>query len=41
MIDLIAKYFDAVGATLAEIDHGTPEAQFLVGAGNIDQAFYG
>ena len=39
-IDLIAKYFDAVGATLAEIDHGTPEAQFLVGAGNIDQAFY-
>ncbi len=39
-IELIAAHFDAVGATLAEIDHGTPSTQFLVGAGNIDREFF-
>jgi len=39
-VELIVQYFDAVGVTLAEIDHGAPEAQLLVGTGSIDHAFY-
>ena len=39
-IELIAEYFDGAGATLGEMDQAAPAAQFLVGARNIDHAFY-
>jgi len=39
-IELIAQYFDSAGATLGEIDQTAPELQFIVGARNIDHAFY-
>jgi GAF domain-containing protein len=38
-IELIAQYFDSAGATLGEMDQAAPEAQFMVGARNIDHAF--
>lgn len=38
-IELIAQYFDCAGATLGEMDQGTPDAQFMVGARNVDHAF--
>ncbi len=37
-IELIAQYFDSAGATLGEMNHAAPEAQFIVEARNVDHA---
>ena len=38
-IDLIAHYFDSGGVFLGELDRASPDAQFTVGVGTVDDAF--
>jgi DNA-binding CsgD family transcriptional regulator len=38
-VELIARYFESGGVLFGEFDHASPDAQFTVGVGTIDDAF--